>query len=131
MNFFIFKYKLKNKTKMSNHQILVEEPSLNVAETLEVKNKDKELNIQKNRNEIYLIFRNQISKDTIILIDKTKIKTVEDIINILLKELKISKEDKCIRLFFKGRPLSIQENINDISNSFFLIMNLFNYRFYE
>ena len=106
---------------MSNHHILVEEPSLNV-DTLEVKNTDEKnetgnkiLNIPKNANEIYLIFRNQLSKDTILLIDKTKIKTVGDIINLLLEKLKISSEDKYIRLFFKGRPLHNDELIEKLS----------------
>ena len=51
---------------MSNHQILIEEPSINM-ETLEVKNTEENketnnnaLNIPKNKNEIYLIFRNQL-----------------------------------------------------------------------
>ena len=77
---------------MSNHQILIEEPSINV-ETLEVKNTEEKketnnnaLNIPKNKNEIYLIFRNQLSKDNILLIDKTKIKTIGDIINILFQK---------------------------------------------
>lgn len=106
---------------MSNHNILVEEPSLNI-DTLEVKNTDEKnetgnkiLNIPKNANEIYLIFRNQLSKDTILLIDKNKIKTVGDIINLLLEKLKISSEDKYIRLFFKGRPLHNDEFIEKLS----------------
>ena len=106
---------------MSNHHILVEEPSLNV-DILEVKNTDEKketgnkiLNIPKNANEIYLIYRNQFSKDTILLIDKNKIKTVGDIINLLLEKLKISSEDKYIRLFFKGRPLHNDEFIEKLS----------------
>ena len=113
---------------MSQHKILVEEPSLNV-ETLEVKNNETEENTThkpKNPNEIYLIFRNQFSKDTILLIDKTKIKTVGEIINILLTKLKISKEDKYIRLFFKGRPLKPEEEINIISN----LNNIIIYNYY-
>ena len=106
---------------MSNHQILVEEPALNI-DTLEVKNSDdkdktdnKVMNIPKNANEINLIFRNQLSKDTILLLDKTKIKTVGDIINLLLEKLQISSEDKYIRLFFKGRPLHNDELIEKFS----------------
>ena len=121
---------------MSNHQILVEEPSLNI-ETLDVKDNTKteteenstnnsSLHIPKSPNEIYLIFRNQLSKDTILLIDKTKIKTVGEIINILLTKLKISKEDKYIRLFFKGRPLKPEEEINIISN----LNNIIIYNYY-
>ena len=121
---------------MSNHQILVEEPSLNI-ETLDVKDNTKTeteenstnnspLHIPKSPNEIYLIFRNQLSKDTILLIDKTKIKTVGEIINILLAKLKISKEDKYIRLFFKGRPLKPEEEINIISN----LNNIIIYNYY-
>ena len=105
---------------MSNHQILIEEPSINI-ETLEVKNTEEKketnnnaLNIPKNKNEIYLIFRNQLSKDNILLIDKTKIKTIGDIINILFQKLQISPEDKYIRLFFKGRPLNQDECIENI-----------------
>ena len=121
---------------MSNHQILVEEPSLNI-ETLDVKDNTKTeteenstnnspLHIPKRPNEIYLIFRNKLSKDTILLIDKTKIKTVGEIINILLTKLKISKEDKYIRLFFKGRPLKPEEEINIISN----LNNIIIYNYY-
>ena len=112
---------------MSNHQILVEEPSLNMnVETLEVKNNNdnnevdyKELHNLKSPNKFYLIFRNQLSKDTILLINKTKIKTINDLINLLFSELKISPEDKYIRLFFKGRPLRPEENLVDISNYLF------------
>ena len=121
---------------MSNHQILVEEPSLSMnVETLEVKNNTennvidyKELhNLKNNPNEINLIFRNQLSKDTILLINKSKIKTINDLINLLFEELKISPEDKYIRLFFKGRPLRVEENLVDISNYLFLliIINIF------
>ena len=121
---------------MSNHQILVEEPSLNI-ETLDAKDNTKTeteenstnnspLHIPKSSNEIYLIFRNQLSKDTILLIDKTKIKTAGEIINILLTKLKISKEDKYIRLFFKGRPLKPEEEINIISN----LNNIIIYNYY-
>ncbi len=108
---------------MSQHKILVEEPSL-LPETLEVKTNQTEENTlhnPKNPNEILLIFRNQISKDTNILIDKTKIKTVGDIINTLLEKLNISQEDKYIRLFFKGRPLQPEENISDISKKIYYI----------
>ena len=105
---------------MSNHQILVEEPSWNF-DTLEVKSTDgkndidnKVLNIPKDADEIHLIFRNQFSKDTILLIDKTKIKTIGDMINLLLQKLNISSEDKYIRLFFKGRPLYNEEIIESI-----------------
>ena len=45
-----------------------------------------------------------------------KIKTINDITNILFEKLEISKEEKFIRLFFKGRPLLKDENISDISN---------------
>ena len=121
---------------MSNHQILVEEPSLSMnVETLEVKNNTennvidyKELhNLKNNPNEINLIFRNQLSKDTILLINKSKIKTINELINLLFEELKISPEDKYIRLFFKGRPLRVEENLVDISNYLFLliIINIF------
>ena len=118
---------------MSQHKILVEEPSLNM-EALEVKThetEDNTLHDPKNPNEILLIFRNQISKDTNILIDKTKIKTVGDIINTLLEKLNISQGDKYIRLFFKGRPLQPEENISDISKYIlYLILNFLIYRFY-
>ena len=114
---------------MSNHHILVEEPSLSMnVETLEVKNNTennvidyKELhNLKNNPNEINLIFRNQLSKDTFLLINKSKIKTINDLINLLFEELKISPEDKYIRLFFKGRPLRVEENLVDISNYLFI-----------
>ena len=105
---------------MSNHHILTEEPSLKI-DTLSIKSSEQDnstdnasSHIPKNQNEIYLIFRNQTSNDTIILIDKAKIKTIDDIINILFNKLNISKEEKFIRLFFKGRPLLKNEKIEDI-----------------
>ena len=104
---------------MSNGHILVEEPSLHI-ETLEVKNNEKNetdnniLHISNNSNEIHLIFRNQFSKDTILLIDKTKVTKIIDIINLLLQKLEISQKNKYVRLFFKGRPLKAEESIENI-----------------
>lgn len=69
-----------------------------------------------NPNILNLIFRNQLSNDISLSIDKSKITTIEDITNLLLEKLKVSKSESIIRLFFKGRPLKNIERINDIRN---------------
>jgi hypothetical protein len=106
---------------MRKHEKLVEETSLKDT-TLGIKDPEHNitdinlpLNIKKDSNIISLIFRNQLSNDITLLIDKSKIITISDIIDILLSKLNVSQSDNIIRLFFKGRPLKTEEKINDIS----------------
>ena len=106
---------------MRNHEKLIEETSLKDT-TLGIKDAEHNitdinlpLNIKKDSNIISLIFRNQLSNDITLLIDKSKIITISDIIEILLSKLNVSQSDNIIRLFFKGRPLKTEEKINDIS----------------
>lgn len=109
---------------MKNHNKLIEESPLKNT-TLDLKesthnnsqmnNTYLPLESQANSNILTLIFRNQLSKDISISIDKSKIITISDIINILLSKLKVSKTESLIRLFFKGRPLKKDEKIEDIS----------------
>ena len=73
------------------------------------------LNVNENPNDIILIFRNQLSNDITLMIDKSKIITINDVIDLLLKRLKVSKSESIIRLFFKGRPLQNDEKIENIS----------------
>lgn len=73
------------------------------------------LNVNENPNDIILIFRNQLSNDITLMIDKSKIITINDVIDLLLKRLKVSKSESIIRLFFKGRPLQKDEKIENIS----------------
>ena len=74
------------------------------------------LKSQINSDNLNLIFRNQLSNDITLSIDKSKILTISDLINLLLLKVKVSKSQSSIRLFFKGRPLKNDEKINDISN---------------
>ena len=105
---------------MRKHEKLTEEASLKNT-SLEFKDKTQmnntclPLDSKINSNILSLIFRNQLSNDITISFDKTKIITIEDIINILLSKLKVSKTESVIRLFFKGRPLHNDEKIEDIS----------------
>ncbi len=107
---------------MRNHEQLIEETSQKDS-TLGIKDPEQNmtemnlpLNIKNNSNNIIsLIFRNQLSNDIMISIDKSKIITISDIIDILLSKLKVSQSDNIIRLFFKGRPLKSEEKVEDIS----------------
>ena len=109
---------------MNKHVKLVEEESIKDT-TLGIKDSEQNntelnnislpLNTKNNSNILTLIFRNQLSNDLTLFIDITKIITISDIINLLLLNLKISKSESVIRLFFKGRPLKNDEKIVDIS----------------
>ena len=109
---------------MNKHVKLVEEESIKDT-TLGIKDSEQNntelnnislpLNTKNNSNILTLIFRNQLSNDLTLSIDITKIITISDIINLLLLNLKISKSESVIRLFFKGRPLKNDEKIVDIS----------------
>ena len=106
---------------MNNHEKLNEEESLKDT-SLDIKDSKQNiiekylpLNSKINSNILTLIFRNQLSSDITLSIDKSKIMTISDIINILLEKLKVSKSENIIKLFFKGRPLKTDEKIEDIS----------------
>ena len=110
---------------MRKHEQLIEETSLkntssefkqSIDKDSQINNTCLPLNSKINSNILALIFRNQLSNDIMISIDKTKIITISDIINILLSKLNVSKTENIIRLFFKGRPLQKDEKIEDISN---------------
>ena len=109
---------------MNKHVKLVEEESIkdttlgikdSEQNNTEINNISLPLNTKNNSNILTLIFRNQLSNDLTLSIDITKIITISDIINLLLLNLKISKSESVIRLFFKGRPLKNDEKIVDIS----------------
>ena len=67
-------------------------------------------------NEINLVFRNQLSSDTILQINKSKISSlkISDIIDLLLSKLNKFKSEYNLRLFFKGRPLNPEEKMKDL-----------------
>jgi len=69
-----------------------------------------------NNDEITLIFRNQLSNDTLLKFNQSKISTlkISDITEKLLSTLNKSKSDSYVRLFFKGRPLKEEEKIKDL-----------------
>jgi hypothetical protein len=87
---------------------------------------------ESNNNEITLIFRNQLSADTMISLNKTKLSSfkISDITDILLSKLNKSKEESYIRFFFKGRPLKQEEKIKDLCNKIIDIM-IYKYRFFK
>ena len=76
-----------------------------------------------NENELVLIFRNQLSSDTILKLNKSKLNSlkISDIIELLYSKLNESKSDSHIRLFFKGRPLKSEEIIKDLCKQIFNI----------
>ena len=110
---------------MKKYEKFVEETTLK-ATSLELKDSSQNntemnntyipLESKIDQNILTLIFRNQLSNDITISIDKSKIITISDLINILLSKLKVSKTETLIRFFFKGRPLKKEEKIEDISN---------------
>lgn len=108
---------------MKKYNMLIEESPIknNAHEVKETDNNTQmnntfiPLNINENPNDIILIFRNQLSNDITLIIDKSKIITINDVIDLLLKRLKVSKSESIIRLFFKGRPLQKDEKIENIS----------------
>ena len=109
---------------MRKHEKLIEESTLknkildfkdSTHDNFQMNNTYLPLESKLNSNFLTLIFRNQLSNDISITIDKSKIITISDIINILLSKLKVSKKESQIRLFFKGRPLKKEKKIQDIS----------------
>ena len=95
-------------------------------------NSEADILKESNNNEITLIFRNQLSADTMINLNKTKLSSfkISDITDILLSKLNKSKEESCIRFFFKGRPLKQEEKIKDLCNKIIDIM-IYKYRFFK
>ena len=87
---------------------------------------------ESNNNSITLIFRNQLSADTMINLNKKNISSfkISDITDILLSKLNKSKEESYIRFFFKGRPLKQEEKIKDLCNKIIDIM-VYKYRFFK
>ena len=63
---------------------------------------------------INLIFRNQLSVDIKLEINKSKTKTITDIIDLLFSEINQQKSKKSIRLFFRGKPLKNEEKIKNL-----------------
>ena len=106
------------KNKIIKYNKLYEDSSIK-SNIIEVKNSEqneitKIPSNNNNPNNIRLIFRNQLSIDIALIIDKSKILTISDIITLLLSKLKIIQTEKIIRLFFKGRPLAPEEKIKDL-----------------
>jgi hypothetical protein len=87
-----------------------------------------------NENELILLFRNQLSSDTIIKLNKSKLNSlkISDVIELLYSKLNESKLDSHIRLFFKGRPLKEEEQLKDLCKQIFNFENnIFKYSFYK
>ena len=68
-----------------------------------------------NKNYVELVFRNQMSEDTKINFSKGLELNVSDIKKTLLKTLKLDENNNDIKLFFKGRPLKNEENLDSLS----------------
>ena len=68
-----------------------------------------------NKNYVELVFRNQMSEDTKIHFSKGLALNVSDIKKTLLKTLKLDENNNDIKLFFKGRPLKNEENLDSLS----------------
>ena len=68
-----------------------------------------------NKNYVELVFRNQMSEDTKINFSKELELNVSDIKKTLLKTLKLDENNNDIKLFFKGRPLKNEENLDSLS----------------
>ena len=74
-------------------------------------------NINKS-NELNLIFRNQLSEDTHIILDLNISKSIFDIKKILYEKLDIKEtSNEIIKLFFKGRPLRDDEQLKYLNFS--------------
>ena len=68
-----------------------------------------------NKNYVELVFRNQMSEDTKINFSKGLALNVSDIKKTLLKKLNLDENNNDIKLFFKGRPLKNEENLDSLS----------------
>ena len=110
---------------MSNNQ----ENSYLIKDNIE-HNKVKE---SSNIKDITIICRNQLSVDTNIKLNSSKISTlkVSDISDKLLLKLNKSKSDSYIRFFFKGRPLKQEEKIKDLCNQIIKLRIQYNIIIYK
>lgn len=105
--------------------LLVEEPTFDKKNNISIPNKDQnEAKLPNQENYINIIFRNQQTTDLSIKINPKKNNTISNIIDILYDKLKIDKITKKIRLFFNGRPLSPEENIDSLSKLIYLYNNI-------
>ncbi len=88
----------------------------NIQENTCLKNEKKRKEEKSKSNEISLIFRNQLSNDTILRFSNSNLSLlkISDITEQLLSKLNKSKTDSFVRLFFKGRPLKEDEKMKDL-----------------
>ena len=68
-----------------------------------------------NKKYVELVFRNQMSEDTILTFSKGISLNISEIKKALLKTLKLDENNTDIKLFFKGRPLKNEENLDSLS----------------
>ena len=68
-----------------------------------------------NKKYVELVFRNQMSEDTILTFSKGISLNISEIKKALLKTLKLDENNNDIKLFFKGRPLKNEENLDSLS----------------
>ncbi len=68
-----------------------------------------------NKKYVELVFRNQMSEDTILNFSKGISLHISDIKKTLLKKLNLDENNNDIKLFFKGRPLKNEENLDSLS----------------
>ena len=111
----------KNNLKMKN----IHENTRLVEDNSELN--DSKINISNISEEITLIFRNQLSKDTTLNINIQKVLNVSNLSDELLNKLGKSKTQSFIRFFFKGRPLKNEEKIKDLGNNKIKFRKQYNY----
>ena len=105
--------------------ILVEEPTLTKKNDLPIPIKDNnETGIPNEENYINIIFRNQQAIDLPLKINYKMNNSISNIIDILYEKLKVDKEVNKITLFFNGRPLLPEENINSLSKFIYIYNNI-------
>jgi hypothetical protein len=68
-----------------------------------------------NKKYVELVFRNKMSEDTILTFSKGISLNISEIKKALLKTLKLDENNTDIKLFFKGRPLKNEENLDSLS----------------
>ena len=103
----MYKNNLKMKNIQENTRLVDDNSELN----------DSKINISNISEEITLIFRNQLSKDTTLNINIQKVNNISNLSDELLNKLGKSKTQSYIRFFFKGRPLKNEEKIKDLGNN--------------
>ena len=111
----------KNNLKMKN----IHENTRLVEDNSELN--DSKINISNISEEITLIFRNQLSKDTTLNINIQKVFNISNLSDELLNKLGKSKTQSFIRFFFKGRPLKNEEKIKDLGNNKIKFRKQYNY----